>query len=143
MAQWTIQQAALLRPQPSSHWKLLSDRNARVDFSAEREHRREGEQIRPSTLFPIRLKGVHMEREQSPAASNQRQSKSESASLTEPRVSDTSAGQPSQDYERSEFYNIHIDATLMDYLRTLGEDDVSKGVQIAGRFHEAMHKVGK
>jgi|SRR5580692_4751004 hypothetical protein len=54
-------------------------------------------------------------------AFKQGQSESSSASLTERRISDASAGRPRKDYGRSEFYNIHIDATIMDYLRKLGK----------------------
>ena len=84
-----------------------------------------------------------MEREQGSAEFNQGQSESSSTSLTQPSLSGASQGQPTKDYERTEFCNIHLDTRLMDYLRRLGGGDVSKGVEIAGRLHQAMHRADR
>ena len=84
-----------------------------------------------------------MEREQGSSEFNQGQSESSGVSLTRPNVSGASQGQPTKDYERTAYCKIHLDATLMDYLRELGGSDVSKGVEIAGRLHQAMHRADK
>jgi hypothetical protein len=51
-------------------------------------------------------------------------------------------GQPTKDYESSEFYNVRIECSLAKYLRALGGDgdDIAKGIRIAAQFHQAMCK---
>jgi len=84
-----------------------------------------------------------MEREQGSAEFNQAQGESSSASVTQASSSGSSQERATKDYERTEFCHIQLDATLVDYLRKLGGGEVSKGVAIAGRLHQAMHRADK
>jgi hypothetical protein len=84
-----------------------------------------------------------MEREQGSPEFNQARGESSSASVTQASLSGAPQEQASKDYERTEFCHIQLDATLADYLRKLGGGEVSKGVAIAGRLHQAMHRAGK
>ena len=81
-----------------------------------------------------------MEREQGSAEFNPGRGESSSVSLKQPGSSGVSQGQPTKDYERTESCRIRLEATLMDYFLRLGGGDVSKGVEIAGRLHQAMHR---
>ena len=84
-----------------------------------------------------------MEREQGSAEFNQAQGDSSSTSVTRASSSDSSQERATKDYERTEFCHIQLDATLADYLRKLGGGEVSEGVAIAGRLHQAMHRADK
>ena len=84
-----------------------------------------------------------MECEQGSGEFNQAQGESSSASVTQASSSGSSQERATKDYERAEFCHIQLDATLVDYLRKLGGGDVSKGVAIAGRLHQAMHRADK
>jgi hypothetical protein len=84
-----------------------------------------------------------MELERGSAEINQGQGESSNASVAQLHVASASPGQPTKDYERTEFCHIQLDATLMDYLRSLGGSDLSKGVTIATRFHQSMHGAEK
>jgi len=55
------------------------------------------------------------------------------------KVSKPAEAKSTKDYERSEFCPICLDPALMEYLRRLGGNDVSKGVEIAARFHQSLH----
>jgi hypothetical protein len=84
-----------------------------------------------------------MQREQGSLEFNQGHGESSSVPIARAGLSGVSQGQPTKDYERTEFCHIHLDATLMGYLRRLGGGDVSQGVAIAGRLHQAMHSAEK
>ena len=84
-----------------------------------------------------------MERVRGSAEFNQARGESSSASDPQASSSGSSQERATKDYERTEFCHIQLDATLVDYLRKLGGGEVSKGVAIAGRLHQAMHRADK